>query len=286
MKPFFFLIHLALAGLAVYQGYMIFYPHPAEPTPILFEKKDAGGDDKETQPSDRRSVGPGRPMDNTIIKRNLFKVMVDRPRADTRKTGKKPKPKPEKTELKLALWGTVEGVSPSKNWAVIEDLKTHQQDLYLTGDQVAGARIKEVSRNRVILIVDGKDQVLEAQTAPSPGRPGEKKAAAPVSNSGPKTLPRQAKAAGDLIKSLKFRPYMKNGTPSGVLIYGIRPGSQVLAMGLKNGDIIQTINETDIRSSNDLKEMAQTLSPDQEISISLSRRGQEKEIFYKGVDEE
>lgn len=285
MKPVFFLIHLALAGLIVYQGYMIFYPHPDEPTPIKVEKKGARGDDKKNPPSDHRSTGPGRPTDNTIIKRNLFKVMVDTPKPGSRQTTKEVRPKPEKTQLKLALWGTVAGVSPSKNWAVIEDLKTHKQDLYLTGDQVPGARIKEVSRNRVILIVDGKDQVLEAQTAPSPGRPGEKESTPPFSNSSPNNLPPQKEASGDLIKNLKFRPYVKNGIPSGVLIYGIRPGSQVLAMGLKNGDIIQTINETDIKSSNDLKEIAQTLSPDQEISISLSRRGQEKEIFYKGVDE-
>ncbi len=59
----------------------------------------------------------------------------------------------------------------------------------------------------------------------------------------------------------------------------------MLTMGLKNGDIIQTINETDIKTSNDLKDIVQTLASDPEISILLSRRGQEKEIVYKGVHE-
>jgi len=251
----------------------------------VVEKKQTQGHEGQTTPAARRDNDPGKKMQTAVIKRNLFKVMVDFPTSDKNKSTETTQPKPEKTKLKLALWGTVAGVDPSRNWAVIEDLKTRKQNLYMSGDRVVGAEIKEIFRNRVILTLDGKDQVLEAQTKPSPDKPDRKASMPPFSNSGPDNFPVQSRSKGNLFKALKSRPYMKNGSPSGVLIYGIRPGSPMLAMGLKNGDIIQTINETDIKTSNDLKEITQTLASDPEISILLSRRGRKKEIVYKGVNE-
>lgn len=286
MKPVFFLIHLALAGLAAYQGYTLFYPHSPEPETAVVdtqEKRDTEGKNESSVP---KTKGPAGQMEATVIKRNLFKVMIDPPRAGQRQNEETTRPRPEKTNLKLALLGTVAGVTPSRNWAVIEDLKTRQQDLYIAGDRVLGAEIKEVSRNRVILTVDGKDQILEAQTKPSSGMAVKKESPGLIlapGPDGPQAVRREE--TDNLFDSLKFRPYMKDGSPSGVLIYGIRPGSQLLSAGLKNGDIIHTINETEINDSNDLKEITQTLTADQEISISLSRRGQDKEIFYKGANE-
>ena len=285
MKAIFFLLHLALVGLAAFQGYMIFYPHPTEPGIAEVEKEHPQSHKGAPPPATRRDKDPDRQMQIAVIKRNLFKVMVDLPTADKSQSTETTKPKPEKTKLKLALWGTVAGVDPSKNWAVIEDLKTRKQDLYMSGDRVLGAEIKEILRNQVILTLDEKDQVIEAQTKFSPDRPGKKTAMPAFSNSALDNLPIQSKDKGNLFKNLKSRPYMKDGSPSGVLIYGIRPGSPMLTMGLKNGDIIQTINETDIKTSNDLKDIVQTLASDLEINILLSRRGQEKEIVYKGVHE-
>jgi len=281
MKPVIFLVYLALSGIAAYQGYMIFYPHTAEQKTAVMIQKNNDADRNEDRLSHQPQKGHDKKIEAEVIKRNLFKVMIDLPAARSPESVETTQAAPEKTKLKLALWGTVAGVTPSRNWAVIENQKTRKQDLYMAGDRILGAKIKKVSRNRVILTVDGKDQMLESQTKPSPGASFPQNIPS-QGLSGPPTKGTQT--SRDIFKSLKFRPYMKEGSPSGVLIYGIRPKSKLRSIGLKNGDIIQTINETEIITANDFKAVIQTLTADSAIDISMFRRGQEKEIFYKGAE--
>ena len=284
MKLVLYLINTCLAALIAYQGYTMFYPETADKETARIIENQKAASNPDGAKSSPRGTGPVRQMEAAVVRRNLFKVVIDQPVPGTRQQTGQIKAKPEKTRLKLTLWGTVEGAGSSGSWAVIEDRQKRRQDLYRIGDQVLGAKIKEISRNQVILTVDGKDQVLEAETQISPKGPAKKKLTAAA----PKIPPRPkdgVQSPGDLIQALKSRPYFKEGAPSGVLIYGIRPGSQLLSLGLRNGDIIQTMNGVEIRNSKDLKTATQDLSPVQGMNISLIRRGQEKEINYKGVDE-
>lgn len=285
MKTLFFLINTGLVAIAAWQGYMIFYPPPpASVQTASAELETPGSNPTNALPSHRRADIKTN-MENAIVKRNLFKVELDQNQATTAPTPQPEEPLPEKTKLKLTLWGTVESKTPSESWAVIEDLKNRQQDLYKIGDQVMGAQIKKISRNRVILTHNGKDQMLEAETKPSPST---SRKPAPFNQTFSPAQPPDVdkdESPSAMLSSLKSRPYMKDGNTEGLLVYGIRPGSALLDMGLKNGDIIRTVNEIEITNSNDLKKAAQGLEPDQEIRITLSRRGQEKEIFYKGAEE-
>mgnify|MGYP001117344531 CR=1 FL=1 len=81
----------------------------------------------------------------------------------------------EETKLDLKLWGTVSG-SEDGIYAVIEDVRAREQNLYRTGDAVQKATVKEIFREKVVLTVDGKDEVLQMQDLASRGavsRPGE-----------------------------------------------------------------------------------------------------------------
>ncbi len=96
---------------------------------------------------------------NPIIERDLFKVGKDEKAPD------KDKVDPDslkKTTLDLKLWGTVSG-SEDQAYAVIEDNQKREQNLYRVGDTIQNATIKAVLREKVVLSVDGKDEILAMQ---------------------------------------------------------------------------------------------------------------------------
>ena len=101
---------------------------------------------------------PGkRPDYQVIVRRNIFQARLDLKKKETAE-GQKPEDLAE-TSLKLALVGTVTG-SDRDARAIIVDEKKKRQDIYQIGDVVQGALIKKVERGRVILEVNGRDEVL------------------------------------------------------------------------------------------------------------------------------
>lgn len=109
-----------------------------------------------------------QPDTSIIVKRNLFQAKA-RTAPDA---NQKPAPaQPTATTLDLGLLGTVTG-PPNSRRAIIVNKKTKQQELYYEGDVVQGAFVKEVQRGKVILDVNGKDEILIPDPPKSaPGSP-------------------------------------------------------------------------------------------------------------------
>jgi general secretion pathway protein C len=63
------------------------------------------------------------------------------------------------TKLHLALLGTVTGGKDDAR-AIIRDEKTKLEDLYQAGSEVQGAVIGRISRGKVVLLVNGREEVL------------------------------------------------------------------------------------------------------------------------------
>ncbi len=65
----------------------------------------------------------------------------------------------KQTKLKLKLLGTVTG-NKNKAYAVIDDLKDRKQNLYRVGDSLQNATVKLILREKVVLNLNGKDEIL------------------------------------------------------------------------------------------------------------------------------
>jgi type II secretory pathway component PulC len=65
----------------------------------------------------------------------------------------------EVTELNLELKGTVMGEG-RKSYAVIVDRDSSKEDVYFQDDFVMGARIAKITKSKVILDFDGKEEAL------------------------------------------------------------------------------------------------------------------------------
>lgn len=219
-----------------------------------------------------------------IIDRNLFKVELEDTKALLKEENEvKSVETLKSTTLELVLWGTVTGAS--EVFAVIEDKKTRQQSLYEVGDEVHGARLKQILRHKVILNYQGMDQLLEMKT--------EDKKIQTSKQPGKKPLPdylsldkqlvgESIDDMGELTRQIKIRPHFTQGESDGLMVYGIRPNSVFMQIGLKNGDIIREINGTPILSPEDvLTFYTQIKETEGDAKLILFRRGKVKELFYQ-----
>jgi len=77
----------------------------------------------------------------------------------------------EQTKLRLVLLGTVTGDSDDAR-AIIRDERTKLEDLYRTGSEIQGARINRISRGKVILSVNGHEEVLNIKDPGSDNQGG------------------------------------------------------------------------------------------------------------------
>jgi general secretion pathway protein C len=200
----------------------------------------------------------------------------------------------KQTEMKLKLWGTSTGRN-GRTYAVIEDQKTRAQELYRSGEAIQNATVKLVLREKVVLTVGGRDEVLIQEEpgvikgggprggradAGLPVRPPEAEPVQQVMVS-PEQVEEAMENFGDLLNQATFRPHLEDGKPAGISITGIRPNALFRKLRLRNGDIITGVNGQSIVSIDDAMKIFGGLSADSPIQVQVKRRGQEETLEYR-----
>jgi general secretion pathway protein C len=244
-----------------------------------------------------------RPLEHfrAIWERNLFSAKVDEEK----------KPEPEDllskidelalTSLNCTLIGTILG-EEGESWAIIQDNQTNRQDRYPVGSMVSGAKVVMILRNKVVLNLDGRDELLvmgieKIRTS----KPEAERAVAPVAPR--KDLPRQPREAlrtealnytisRDLIQhstrnivqlmsAVRLTPYVKDGRPQGFRLTQIKEDSLFKAMGLQNGDILTSINGQDILSAEDMIKAYGAVKDGHSFSARIVRNNQPRTLNYR-----
>jgi general secretion pathway protein C len=288
IRRYFFIINLLLIAAAVYYGIRTFYTLTTGP---LYRVHRTGPISKKVSLPEEEVA---RPLSyyQPISERNLFKVQESGDKAAS-------KPKAidveslKQTELKLKLWGTVTG-NPETDYAVIEEGTAKEQNLYRVGDSIQNATVKMILREKVVLSVDGKDEVLKMEevaddkkTLRRPlARPSFDRTApiAPVRSQKIRLRRSQIESmvAGpsDLTSQVTIQPYLEEGSPDGVLLTGIKPNSIFRRLGLRNGDVIKEINGEPVLSADGALSFYETLKSSSKASIQIKRRGRTRNIDY------
>ena len=75
-------------------------------------------------------------------------------------------------------------------------------------------------------------------------------------------------------------PSFKNGKSNGFKLFSIKPGSIYSKIGLRNGDVIQTINGYDMSSPDKALEVYQKIKDASSISVAIERRGRPMTMGY------
>lgn len=291
MKYVFALINLVLLAASAYFCAEIFYKTVLKDTSVIPETKDLAAEPANTVQNREKKDSP-RQGHEIIVQRNLFKVETEKKDSPGNgPAGAKDREKLEPTTLSLMLWGTVTGGSDL--YAVIEDKKSRLQALYQEGDSIQDATIKKILKRAVILTYQGKDQVLEMETATE--KDGSVKKSLNHKAFGEDTMsnqplltqhpiqppPQQPFGNTDELKTkIKLRPFFTKGQPDGVMVYAIKPESVFNRAGIRNGDIVKAIDGVPVSSLEDASSLLAAIENADAAKITLIRSGETKEISY------
>lgn len=294
-KQIHWILNITFITLIAYLGVTIFYNSLLNRLNEAPVKRSAGG------PLEIAAAESGnQPFGHyaAIPNRDLFKT-------DEKETAPPPEPEPEpvvqmeETRLRLTLWGTVTGEG-GKARAVIEEKKKRKQDLYEAGDTVEGATIREIRREQVILLVNGKletlsmekDRVADGDAPPEPVAEvssAEPAAPFPGTPSTPSdqrvnlsraTIEGALNNVNDLMKQARIRPHFRNGKPDGLTLSRVQRDSLFTKLGLRSGDIITGVNGDEIKSVDDALGFYESLKSASNLNLQIRRRGKERNIEY------
>ncbi|HDI60389.1 MAG TPA: PDZ domain-containing protein [Desulfobacteraceae bacterium] len=199
----------------------------------------------------------------------------------------------EETELDVKLWGTLVLSDDGRSYAVIEDKKSGGQNLYQVGDKVQDALVKLILRERVVLDVAGKDEILQIEELAPTGASGgvQTARAMPEAPSPPEPVSREMNIdrkvideamgnIGELMKQVRIRPFFERGNPAGLSLVGVAPGSIFQQMGIRNGDVLQAVDGQPIQTVDDVVNLYQSLSSADSVAIQVRRGGRVEDINY------
>ncbi len=286
----FIAVHLLLLAAASYFGAGIFYQAMIGDAGLPLVPATAGRTDDSAF---SKTVVHPLSAYRSISERNLFRT------DDPNKIQQGPKEVDltalQETELDIRLWGTLVLDKGGRNYAVIEDKKAGGQYLYQVGDKIQEAMVKLILRERVVLDVGGKDEILQIEELAAAGAAGGRIQPAPTipeAPSAPEPVSREVNLdrkiideamanIGELMKQVRIRPFFEGGNPAGLSLVGVAPGSIFQQMGIRNGDVLQAVDGQPILTVDDVVNFYQSLSSADNLAIQIRRGGRIVDIQYK-----
>lgn len=180
------------------------------------------------------------------------------------------------------LIGTITGAYP---YAVFLDMALNKQNLYRLKDDIGnGWLIYEIGKNKTILKKGDKKEVLEVKfieaEAPVAEAGGDLKPA--PTGTGIRLDPREVESAlSDLNKVMtqaRVVPNLVGGKTSGYRMFNIVPGSIYEKIGLKNNDVVERINDVEIKSPDSLYQLFQQIKNESRITMDFNRGGRKESV--------
>lgn len=279
MKKIIHTANILLITVLVYFGIRLFYK-----VTLSFLSSGAGTMISHRECKRGNDIGP-KPLStySPIINRNLFNT-----RHHSLTNGKLPDTKtmPE-TNLKLKLWGTVVG-GPLKDYAVIEDIDTHLQNLYREGDIIKKATVIQILRRAVVLNVDGRDEILEMEDSlaydpaglPEPATDDEDMPEGDQRIAIDRLLIDDAVEGHKFMTYAKIRPHFGGPDSSGLKITDIKPDSPMAQMGIREGDIVTSLDGKQFRKTKEVIDYYKSLPPSAGMNLEVVRNGKKITIHY------
>lgn len=196
---------------------------------------------------------------------------------------------PVKSSLRVKLLGTLVSALPNWSIASIQDAVTQKTETYMVGDQIQGAEVLEIERERVIVLNNARREYIDNQAgdgaAPPPIATNVPVSPPPGNSSGIRALsdndyevPRAEidktlSNLNDIAMQARIVPAFKDGQAHGFKLFSIRPDSIYSKIGVQNGDVIRRINGYDLNSPEKALEVYAKLKEAGRIELELERNG-------------
>lgn len=227
--------------------------------------------------SAQKQASKGRAEYNVIVERDLLQV-EKKAAVEGKAPAERDVVRPI-AEMGLTLRGTITGPKEVAR-AIIEE--KNEQTSYKIGDDVKGATVLAIYRNKVIMDVNGQEQMLVIDEAKSkPGtqprveRPGTSSRPSPP---GPSGITSIMKNLDEYIGSARVVPYFKGGEPYGFRVSNLKDGTMAYDLGIRSGDIIRSVNGVPIRTPEDAFNAYQEMQNESSVEVELERKGESTTI--------
>ncbi len=194
----------------------------------------------------------------------------------------------EATTLNITLLGTVSGDQKSAV-AIIQERAKRTQSLFKEGDTIQNATIAKILRGKVVLRVGDKNQILTMEEKPRSSAPtqsfGAPTRAIPQAGStitlDPSTVTKSLENITQLLSQVRVRPHYKDGKADGLMLSQVKPNTIFTKLGLRNGDVIQSIDDEAIESPDDIMDFYEELKSGSSVSLQIMRRGRNQILNYR-----
>ncbi len=280
MKRYFLALNIFLIVVAGYFCIKIFYKIIAEDINNIDLKGDTRIEKiSYKEDENHKSLSYYSPIierDLLKTKKNSNKILKDKINLEALKH----------TDLKLRLWGTVTADDKQTAYAVIEELKAKKQNLYRVGDKVQDATVKMIFREKVVLSINGRDEILEIEELPINKKTNKfvlKSNVIHKRNIKSNRLQTENvfKEVHNLMSQANIKPYFEKGKIGGIILTRIKPDSLFHKMGLENGDIIKGVDGENIESVEDIQEFYKSLKASPDVQLQIKRKGKHKDIIWE-----
>jgi general secretion pathway protein C len=196
---------------------------------------------------------------------------------------------PVRSDLPATLLGTLVSSNPEASFANIAPRGGTAANFYIEDTVMGEAKIYDIQRNRVFFIRNGHREYLEVDRLPSVYAGASAATAVGSAKEGIKRDGDKVKVKREVVDSVtqdltkilgesRMVPNFENGVVNGFKIFAIKAGSIFQELGLKNGDVVQRINGTEIDTVEKAIPMMQLLKTEPSISIDLLRGGAKKTL--------
>ena len=192
------------------------------------------------------------------------------------------------------LVGTI--IGPEANsWAILQQGADRKQRILRIHGNIDGGEIVQISRNRILIRRQGKEEVISFYEEEARPRPGGS------------PLPPSPPAAGEVVKKLsanryvvnredmsssvgninqfmtqaRIKPHFVTGRPSGFSVSEIQPGSLMEKLGLQNNDVVRKVNGQAIDKPEDVFQAYSQLQRDANIELEIERGGKREILRYE-----
>lgn len=188
-------------------------------------------------------------------------------------------------ELKMRLVAT----SVTKNrspFAILEDQKNNNEQDVFEIEQVAFSRAKviEITADYVKLNFNNSIEILRIDINDNSANTAENDA--PIDDSQTEFVLDESEINDNLanlprlLADARAVPYFRNGESVGMRLFAIRQGSIYEKLGLKNGDIINFVNNQSVADPSQAIKLFEDLKTERSIGVKLERNGEIKSFNY------
>ena len=174
------------------------------------------------------------------------------------------------TQLKLILHG-VFAAGKGDGFAIISEAGRRQQQLYRPGDKIAGAILKQVYPDRVVLQRNGRYETLRFPKEKNAGV----MASTPVS-----TVSGNASANKrlSLVNQLQIIPVNRQGKLIGYRILPRQDRTLYSKLGIRPSDLVVAVNGVSVTDQKNLARMIEIFNKASQLEVEVVRQGARRKL--------